>query len=243
LKILIIEDDNTLGGLLAGQLRKAGHEVQVASEGQEGLRLAYETHPDLIILDIMMPGMDGWQVCQRLREMADVPILMLTAKGEQEDVIRGLQLGADDYVRKPFDLNELELRIEAILRRSGSGGAERSAGFSDATLAIDLERRLVLSRGQPVHLTPTEFRLLAYLVRHRDRTVPHAELLREVWGPQYTEDTANLSVYIRYLREKIEVTPGSPEYILTEWGMGYRFGRSRSGALVSQSTNGANLAQ
>jgi DNA-binding response OmpR family regulator len=233
LKILIIEDDAILGGLLARHLRNASHEVQVAIEGQEGLRLAYETHPDLIILDIMMPRMDGWQVCRRLREMADVPILILTAKGEQEDVIRGLQLGADDYVKKPFDMNELELRIEAILRRSGNGAVDPPAGFSDELLTVDLERRLVLSRGQPVHLTPTEFRLLSYLVRHRDRTVPHAELLREVWGPQYIEDTANLSVYIRYLREKIEETPGSPVYIVTEWGIGYRFGPSPSPAPVS----------
>jgi two-component system response regulator ResD len=224
LKILIIEDDVILGRLLAEQLGVAGRSVQVAVDGPEGLRLAYETHPDLIILDIMMPGMDGWQVCQRLREMADVPILMLTAKGDQDDVIRGLQLGADDYVKKPFDLKELELRIEAVLRRAREQTAPNQAGFNDGMLEVDLERRLVLRRGRPVHLTPTEFRLLSYLIHHRDRTVPHAELLREVWGPLYTEDTANLSVYVRYLREKIEDTPGSPAYVVTEWGVGYRFG-------------------
>jgi two-component system, OmpR family, KDP operon response regulator KdpE len=148
---------------------------------------------------------------------------MLTAKGDQDDINRGLQLGADDYVTKPFDLKELELRIEALLRRTKGSQSTSQAVYADETLVVDLARRLVLRRGQPVHLTPTEFRLLSYLVRHRERTVPHAELLREVWGPQYAEDTANLSVYIRYLREKIEDAPGAPSHIVTEWGIGYRF--------------------
>jgi DNA-binding response OmpR family regulator len=223
LRILIIEDDLTLSQLLAGHFSAKGFEAHSAPDGQEGLRLAYETHPDLVILDIMMPGMDGWQVCQRLREMSNVPILILTAKGEQEDLIRGLKLGADDYVKKPFDLTELELRIEAISRRIQSAPSNEPEVFDDGTLKIDLERRLVMRGGRAVHLTPTEFRLIGYLIRNRDRTVPHDELLREVWGPQYAEDTANLSVYVRYLREKIEALPGDPDYILTEWGVGYRF--------------------
>jgi DNA-binding response OmpR family regulator len=227
LKLLIIEDDATLARLLARHLQGSGHEVVLANDGPEGLHLAYETHPHLVILDIMMPGMDGWKVCQRLREMADVPILILTAKGDQDDVIRGLQLGADDYVTKPFDLKELQLRIEVILRRARSDQAGPTDLYDDKTLLVDVARRLVLRCGQPVHLTPTEFRLLSYLIRHRDRTVPHAEILREVWGPQYSEDTANLSVYIRYLREKIEQEPGSPDYVITEWGVGYRFESSR----------------
>jgi two-component system KDP operon response regulator KdpE len=230
LRILIIEDDLTLSKLLAERLSARGYEAYTAPDGQEGLRLAYETHPDLVILDIMMPGMDGWQVCQRLREMSSLPILVLTAKGEQDDIIRGLQLGADDYVKKPFDLTELELRIEAILRRMQSAPSSEPAVFDDGTLKVDLERRLVLRRGMPVHLTPTEYRLLGYLVRNRDRTMGHGELLREVWGPQYAEDTANLSVYVRYLREKIEEAPGNPNYILTEWGVGYRFQSGSRGA-------------
>ena len=151
---------------------------------------------------------------------------MLTARGTQEDVIQGLSTGADDYVKKPFDLRELELRIEAVLRRSQSGAgdaADDSNVFDDGWLMIELDRRVVLRGGQPVHLTPTEFRLLSYLVRRRGSPIPHQELLREVWGPGYSEETANLAVYIRYLREKLEATPANPRYICTEWGTGYRF--------------------
>jgi len=224
LKLLIIEDDITLNRLLAGHLQSLGYEVLSASGGAEGLELAEKAKPALVILDIMMPGMDGWQVCRRLRTTSTVPILMLTAKGAQEDVLQGLELGADDYLKKPFDLRELELRIEAILRRSGAGAMrDQKNVFDDGILRIDLERRQVVRRGQAVHLTPTEFRLLSYLMRQRGRVVPHQELLTEVWGPEYVQDTANLSVYVRYLREKLEIVPGEPRYICTEWGVGYRF--------------------
>jgi two-component system KDP operon response regulator KdpE len=223
LKLLIIEDDVTLNRLLASHLQSLGYEVHSAEGGLEGIKLAEETKPDLLILDIMMPGTDGWEVCRRIRRTSDVPILMLTAKGAQEDVIEGLELGADDYLKKPFDLRELELRLEAILRRSGGTGADKRAAYDDGNLRVDLDRRLVTLHGQPVHLTPTEFRLLSYLMRQRNRVVPHAELLTEVWGPEYVQDTANLSVYVRYLREKLEAVPSEPRYICTEWGVGYRF--------------------
>ncbi len=222
--LLIIEDDITLSRLLASHLQSLGYTALTAASGPEGLRLAQEAKPDLVILDVMMPTMDGWEVCRRLRAASDVPILMLTAKGAQEDVIQGLELGADDYIKKPFDLRELELRIEAILRRGGSARGDETGVYDDGVLRIDLERRFVTRQGQPVHLTPTEFRLLAYLLRRRGRVVPHVELLTEVWGPEYAEDTANLSVYVRYLREKLEEVPGEPRYICTEWGVGYRFG-------------------
>jgi two-component system KDP operon response regulator KdpE len=222
-KLLIIEDDATLARAVAIGLGLRGYDVRTAGDGPTGLQLAAEWEPDLVILDIMMPGMDGWEVCRRLRETSDTPVIMLTAKGLQEHVIRGLTLGADDYVKKPFDLRELELRVEAVLRRPRPREAEESAVFDDGRLRIDLERRLVLRGGEPVHLTPTEFRLLACLVRGRGRPVAHQELLRVAWGPGYVEETANLAVYIRYLREKLEETPGSPRYICTEWGVGYRF--------------------
>jgi two-component system KDP operon response regulator KdpE len=223
LKLLIIEDDLTLNSLLAAYLGKRGYDILSAMDGEEALRLAEEGQPDLVILDIMMPGTDGWETCRRLRQTSQVPVLILTAKVSQDDVLRGLQLGADDYVKKPFDLRELELRIQAILRRAGAPQAGPAASYDDGRLHVDMERRLVLLDHQPVHLTPTEFRLLSYLVQHRGRAVPHMELLCEVWGPEYADDTAILSVYIRYLREKLEDKPGQPRYIRTEWGVGYRF--------------------
>jgi DNA-binding response OmpR family regulator len=223
LRLLIIEDDLTLNSLLAAYLGNRGYEIRSARDGEEGLRLAEEEQPNLVILDIMMPGMDGWETCRRLRQTSQMPILMLTAKVGQEDVIQGLELGADDYLKKPFDLKELELRVQAILRRSSAPAAEPAAIYDDERLHVDVERRLVMLEGRPVHLTPTEFRLLGYLVGHRDRAVPHEELLAEVWGPEYTDDTAILSVYIRYLREKLEEKPGQPRHICTEWGVGYRF--------------------
>jgi len=223
MKLLIIEDDATLSQTLAASLSYHGHEVRTAADGVAGLQAAADWTPDLIILDIMMPGMDGWEVCRRLRETSDTPVIMLTARGTQDDVIQGLSTGADDYVKKPFDLRELELRIEAVLRRSQSGADGASTLFDDGWLMIDPDRRVVLRGGMQVHLTPTEFRLLSYLVQCRGRPVPHNELLREVWGPGYAEETANLAVYIRYLREKLEETPANPRYICTEWGMGYRF--------------------
>ena len=223
LKLLIIEDDTTLNRLLVSHFRSLGYDVVATTGGAEGVRLAEEARPGLVILDIMMPGMDGWEVCRRLRESSSIPILMLTAKGAQEDVVQGFELGADDYLKKPFDLRELELRIEAILRRSGAAPGDARNVFDDGELRVDLERRLVTRQGQAVHLTPTEFRLLSHLLQQRGRVVPHEELLTEVWGPEYVQDTANLSVYVRYLREKLEAVPSEPRYICTEWGVGYRF--------------------
>ncbi len=225
--ILIIEDDATLGGLLAQRLQELGYEVTLADDGPRGLERAAGTGPDLIILDVMLPGMDGWEVLENLRRTQGTPVLMLTAKNEQPDVLRGLQMGADDYVKKPFDLRELELRIQALLRRAHGEPPGPGSVYDDGVLRIDADRRIVSRRGQPLHLTPTEFRLLCYLVAHPERPVPHAELLRAVWGPQYIDDTAILSVYIRYLREKLEDTPAEPAYIRTEWGAGYRFVRGR----------------
>jgi two-component system KDP operon response regulator KdpE len=224
-KILIVDDNLQLRSMLKSYLVQEGFSIETASNGKEALFVARYEKPDLVILDIMMPGMDGWEVCRRLRSTSPVPILMLTAKGAQEDVIQGLELGADDYLKKPFDLRELELRIAAILRRSEGAPGDPGSVYDDGTLQVDLERRLVVRHGQRVHLTPTEFRLLSCLLRHRGRVVPHEELLTEVWGPEYIQETANLSVYVRYLREKLEAVPGDPRYIFTEWGVGYQFGR------------------
>ncbi len=222
MKILIIEDDPTLRAAVVEFLQRHGYETLAAEGGQSGLRMAQERLPDLVVLDIMMPGMDGWEVCRQLRATSSVPILMLTARTAQDDIIRGLELGADDYVEKPCSLKELDLRIRAILRR-GRGEADDAHIYDDGRLKIDLERHVVLCDGAPVHLTPTEFRLLGCLVQHRDRAVTHTELLAAAWGPEYIDDKASLSVYIRYLREKLEETPARPRYLHTVWGTGYRF--------------------
>ena len=237
MKLLIVEDDEVLRGVLEARLTTAGHTVLTAPDGQAGLRLAYQHRPDLIVLDVMMPGMDGWETCQRLREMSDVAILMVTARGGEQEVIRGLTLGADDFVRKPFSLDELELRISAILRRisaaarsSAASGACAASFYDDGHLRIDLDRRMVIRRGKPLHLTPTEFNLLTYLVKQADHVVPHTQLLTAVWGAEYADDTPVLSVYVRYLREKVENDPRHPVYIHNERGIGYRFVRQDAAA-------------
>jgi DNA-binding response OmpR family regulator len=222
-KILVIDDDATLNNLLYLNLQPKGYEVLSATSGQEGLRMAYALRPDLIVLDIMMPGTDGWQVCERLRELSDVPIIMLTAKVEQEDVIRGFQLGADDYMTKPFSPEELHARIRAVLRRAHQGSEPAEDIYDDGTLRVDLQRRQVFRRGKLFDLTPTEYRLLSCLVRDRGRVVLHEKLLEAVWGAGYLDAMDSLALYIRYLRQKLEDDPSKPRYILNRWGMGYLF--------------------
>jgi DNA-binding response OmpR family regulator len=236
-KILIIDDNETLHHLVALYLEKKGFQVLTAISAQEGIKIAYETRPDLIILDVMMPEMDGWQACQWLREISDVPIIMLTAKVEADDVIQGFVLGADDYVKKPFGLKELEMRIHAILRRARTENQKSNVLYDDGTLRISLAQQQVFRRGQAIHLTSTEFRLLSYLVHHRDRIVPHQELLAAVWGANYRDAKDGLSLYIHYLREKLEDEPSEPQYIRTKWGIGYWFAPTE-GAYVG---NGAQV--
>jgi two-component system KDP operon response regulator KdpE len=223
-KVLVIDDDPGLLMLLRLGLERDGFTVITAEGGKEGLRRAYETHPDVIILDIMMPKMDGWLTCQKLRNVCDTPIIMLTARADQEGVIKGLALGADDYLAKPCNFDELKARIRATLRRARLDSKEHwETVYDDGSLRIDLIDGTVTHRGKPVRLTPTESRLLTYLVKQKGRVVPHKELLTGVWGPECAEETAYLSVYIRYLRRKIEKDPANPHYIQTRWGMGYYF--------------------
>jgi two-component system KDP operon response regulator KdpE len=222
-KVLIIEDDVAMNNMLALNLEKQGFKVSSVTCGRDGLRAVYDERPDVVILDIMMPGMDGYQVCERLRAISDVPVIMLTAKVEEKDELRGFELGADDYVTKPCSLKVLTARIRAALRRAESGAEAQDAVYDDGTLRVDLERRQVSRNGEAVDLTPTEFRLLAHLVRHKGRVLSHEELQEEVWGPGYTDATDCLSVYVRYLRKKLEDDPGEPEYILNRWGTGYWF--------------------
>ena len=224
--ILVIDDDQDLRQMLKAQLERKDYQVVLAASGREGLQKAYQVRPDLIILDIMMPGMDGWEVCRRLRELSGVPIIMLTARNMKGDVVKGLEAGADDYLTKPFSAAELNARIQAVLRRSSTPdgkNSSRSSFYSNGHLSVDFERRIVRVRGQRVDLTPTEFKLLSCLIRNEGRVLPHRYLLTEVWGPEYADDLDYVKLYIRYLRLKIEDNPSDPTYILTEWGIGYRF--------------------
>jgi DNA-binding response OmpR family regulator len=223
-KILVIDDDIGLLNLMRIGLEREGFTVVTARGGKEGLRRAYETHPDLILLDVMMPGMDGWMTCQRLRYVCDTPIIMLTAKASRTDVVKGLSLGADDYLTKPCNLEELKARIQTVLRRSGPSPTDQwRAAFDDGNLRIDLTDGTVTRRGEEIALSPTESRLLMYLVCQRGRIVPKKELLLSVWGPEYEDEDGYLSVYIRYLRRKIEDDPSDPRYIQTRWRVGYYF--------------------
>jgi two-component system KDP operon response regulator KdpE len=195
-----------------------------AISGRRAIELAREIKPDLIILDVMMPEMDGYEVCKELRDFTDAPVLFLTAKGREQDLVRGFEVGGDDYVRKPFSLRELEARIQALLKRSVRVDRERVVTqFNDGNLRIDLESGHVYRAGKMVHLTPTEFRLLSCLVNNIGTVITHEDLLRNAWGENYTDATASLSLYIRYLREKIEDDPSMPRYIMTKWGIGYWF--------------------
>jgi DNA-binding response OmpR family regulator len=223
-KVLIIDDDPGLLTLLQLGLEREGFIVTTAESGKEGLRRAYEVRPDVIVLDVTMPELDGWATCQRLRSMCDTPVIMLTARTDQADVLKGLSLGADDYVTKPCSFDELKARIRTVLRRARTGSDEDwRTVFDDDNLRIDLENGAVTRRGEPIHLTPIESRLLLYLVSQKGRIVPHQELLVSIWGPEYAEELSYLSVYIRYLRRKIEDDPSKPRYIRTRWRMGYYF--------------------
>jgi DNA-binding response OmpR family regulator len=223
-KVLVIDDEPGLLTLVQVGLAQEGFQVLAANSGKEGLRMAYDNRPDVILLDIMMPDMDGFDVCQRLRHVCDTPILMLTAKSDRQDIIKGLTLGADDYITKPFNLDELRARIHTILRRTGPkmGNSWRSV-YDDGYLRVDLTEGTVWRDGEEIHLAPTESRLLMYLVSQKGRTVPQEELLTSVWGPQCANESGYLSVYVRYLRRKIEDDPSQPRYVRTRWGVGYYF--------------------
>jgi len=223
-KILVIDDEAKLLEALAIFLGKSGYEVSVATGGREGLQCLFRLHPDLVVLDIMMPGMDGWELCTRIREVSDVPVIMLTASGQEYDKIKGLKMGADDYLVKPFSLRELEARIEAVLRRTRPEHAATSGiVYRDGVLTVDCGRWLVLRDEKPVALTATERRLLCFLVENAGHIVPTARILQAVWGPEFTNESEYVKVYIWRLRQKIEADPEQPEYLLSERGVGYRF--------------------
>lgn len=220
--ILIIDDDETLLSLLSAHLDRAGYQAFTATSGLAGLQAFYEQRASLVILDVMMPKMDGWTVCERLREISEVPILMLTAKGEERDRLRGFRLGVDDYVIKPFSFAELVARVKAILARMRRNGeAPHLPAIIQGEVTIDLAERRVTRAGHPVHLTPTEFRLLAILAEQPGHTFSPEALLARAWEGEFANDIENVKRYIYYLRQKLEADPNHPQLILTERGFGY----------------------
>jgi two-component system KDP operon response regulator KdpE len=222
-RILLIDDDPTILQLLKLFLENEGYRVWTAQSGIYGLELASKQSPDLAIVDVMMPVMDGFETCRRLRELGLQSILVMSHRHDERSVVKALELGADDYLRKPFEVPVLLAKMRTLLRRNGQEVPGRSLVYDDGRLLIDLERRQVQLRGDPVQLTPTEFRLLSTLLRNVGRVVSHEELIREVWGMDESASLASLKVYIHYLRRKIEDRPRKPYYLLAEWGVGYRF--------------------
>jgi two-component system KDP operon response regulator KdpE len=223
-KILVIDDDPDLCRLLERALAQDGTEVIAAGGSKEALHTFYATRPDLVILDIMMPGMDGFEVCRRLRDLSDVPIIILTGVDEEQAMVEGLAYGADDYITKPFHLSVLRARVEAVLRRTTHGAGDMQLhGYSDDYLVVDLDRRRVLVKGELVPLSPTEYNLLATLVEHAGQVLTYQQLLERVWGWEYRGQIDYVHVYISRLRRKIEPDPLKPRYILTESRVGYRF--------------------
>jgi two-component system KDP operon response regulator KdpE len=225
-KILVVDDEPHLVKLVRSNLEAQHFKVVAAMDGVSALAMVEKEGPDLVILDIMLPGMDGYDVLQKIREFSSVPVIMLTAKDQDVDVVKGLQLGADDYVKKPFSVHELLARVEAVLRRAAPGeDVQARPPFISGDFTMDFQQRKITVRGREVKVGPTEYKLLTQLVRNAGRVMLHADLLRKVWGPEYGGETEYLRVYISYLRNKIEEDPANPKYILTEHGVGYMFKR------------------
>lgn len=226
-KILVVDDDPVFVRLVKGVLTQKGYEVLTAGDGQEALQLLFAHKPDMVLLDVMMPKMDGWQTCSRIREVSDVPVVMLTGMQTSEaDVVRGLDYGADDYLIKPVGNRELVARVRAILRRAetvSASAAERQISYSDDYLTVDIATRNVMVKGKRVKLTPIEFRLFAMLVENAGRILTHKQLLEKVWGWEYIDDLDYVRIYVSHLRQKVEKDAANPEYIMTEAGVGYYF--------------------
>ena len=222
-KILVVDDEPTLVATLRYNLERDGYQVTTASDGESALSAARAGRPDLIVLDLMLPGLDGLEVCRILRREMAAPILMLTARAEEVDKIVGLELGADDYVTKPFSMRELLARVRALLRRAGSQIAAEPDILTAADLEIDLQRRHASRGGRALALKPREFELLVFFLRNRGRAFTRDQLLNDIWGYDFAGDTRTVDVHIRWLREKIEDDPAKPTRLITIRGTGYRF--------------------
>jgi DNA-binding response OmpR family regulator len=220
--VLVVDDDRTLLHFLKEFLEREGYDVVISDRGSKALKAFYSERPDLVVLDVMMPGMDGWEVCARIRELADTPIILLTAKTSEADKLRGFRLGVDDYITKPFSLAELAARMRAILARAGSQREAEVSTFHAGPLTIDMRKREARLSDRPLDLTPTEFRLLASLARRAGDAVSREELIKEAWGDYRQGGGSTLRRYIWLLRQKIEIDPRQPHRLVTVRGYGYR---------------------
>ncbi len=223
-RILVIDDNRLDRKIAVDSLSHAGFAVDEASDGASGLRLLYNSRPDLVLLDVLMPEMDGWKVCERIRELCDVPVIMLTSLNREEEMVKGLDIGADDFVSKPVSPSQLTARVRAVVRRARAPEtANRNVVYDDGTLSINEQRHEVKVAGEPIQLTPTEFRLLVALANAPAQVHSYESLLLSVWGPEYIDDIDFLRVYVWRLRKKLEANPEEPRWISTERGFGYRF--------------------
>ena len=223
-RILVVDDEERMVRFIRMNLEHDGFQVNEAFNGKQAIQKMRDVTPDLILLDVMMPDLDGFEVLETVREFSNVPVIMLTAKGEEDDRVRGLEGGADDYITKPFSPRELVSRIKAVLRRTeGVSGSMHGLLEIDRRLKIDFDRREIWLEGKLVKLRPTEYRLLFHLVQNAGWVVSHDQLLQKVWGYEYRDEPHYVRLYINYLRQKLEKDPADPKYILTERGVGYRF--------------------
>ena len=224
-RVLVVDDEKLIVKGIRFSLEQDGMEVDCAYDGEEALACARENNYDMILLDIMLPKLDGFEVCQQIRELSDVPVVMLTAKGDDMDKILGLEYGADDYITKPFNILEVKARIKAIMRRTGKKDreAENSKVIKKGDLKLDCESRRVFSKDREINLTAKEFDLLELLAHNPNKVYSREDLLNLVWGYEYPGDARTVDVHIRRLREKIEANPSDPKYVYTKWGVGYYF--------------------
>ena len=226
-KVLIVDDDALMRQLVGSIVTRSGNQTYLAENGTDGLHQFYAHEPDLVILDVTMPTMTGWEVCRHIRQFSNVPIIMVSSMGSERDVVRGFVEGADDYVTKPFNANILQARIQAALRRSSMHTlTEPPTTYSDDYLTFDLSQRRMLVDGKIVKLTGTEYRLLAYLFQNSGQALTFRQILENVWGGEYKQNTDYVHVYIWHLRRKLEKDPKYPKYLLSEHGVGYRFERA-----------------
>ena len=223
----MIDDDDDIRGLVAELLQRAGLEVEQANDGRSGLRAFHQSSPDLVLLDVSMPELDGWQTLERIRDLSDVPVMMLTARGAELERVRGLQAGADDYMVKPFGRQELVARVQALLRRARTSSEERPESYADARITIDFAQRAVAYDGRDVSLTPLEFKLLSAFVRHPRQVLSREQLLELVWGDAYGVSGDQVKLYVGYLRRKLD--PEQPDRVPIETvrGFGYRYQTAR----------------
>lgn len=222
-RILIVDDEPQIGRVMRTGLASHGFDVRVATDGEAALDLFSDWHPALVITDLSMPNMGGLEFCRRLRLISNIPLIVLSVKSEERVKVEALDTGADDYVTKPFGMDELVARIRAALRRTAISGAKESVAIEGGDFRVDPEAHKASVKGREVHLTPKEFELLAYLVQHPGTVLTHHKLLGAIWGGDYTEQTEYLRVFIGQLRKKVEVDPANPKYIVTEPWIGYRF--------------------